>query len=74
MAEENREELDVTPSEDEPETEPSENGAAAPRKRPIEKFYDNFEGIPLKALDNFIGACVALLIAVVVFGYIRAHR
>ena len=65
MAEEDRKELetDVPESDAEP----------APKKRPIEKFYDNFEGIPLKALDIFIGVCVALLIGVVVFGYIRSH-
>ena len=72
MAAEDREELDISPSEQEPPA--PENGAEpAQRKRPIEKFYDNFENVPLKALDIFICVCIVLLIAVVVIGYIRSH-
>lgn len=60
-----------------PTEEPADDPEAAdvpPRpKRPIERFYDKFEGIPLRALDIFIGICIAAFIILVVVGYLKGH-
>lgn len=39
-----------------------------------EKIYEHFRGVPLKALDVFIGLCIAAFIAVVVIGVLQGSR
>ncbi len=36
-------------------------------------LYDRLPNIPIKALDVFIGICVAAFIAVVVVGFVQGH-
>ena len=61
-----------------PVPEPAVEPAAQPQTpaqgtTPIERFYDRFEGISLKKLDLFIGICTALLIGVLVLGFVQAR-
>lgn len=39
----------------------------------FERFYSNFDNVPVKYLDIFIGVCIFALVAVITIGIIRAH-
>lgn len=39
----------------------------------FERFYSNFDNVPIKYLDIFIGVCIFALVAVITIGIIRAH-
>ncbi len=47
--------------------------AEAPTNGWLEQVYSHFDGVPLKALDIFIGICVFALIAVVTVGILKAR-
>ena len=54
--------------EDAPENEKPKTGSA------FEGIYDRMPDISIRALDCFIGICVAALIAVVLIGILRANH
>lgn len=58
-----------------PQQEPTEQAEPKPKAAdpPLSGLYDRLPNIPLKALDIFIGICVAALIAVVVVGFVQGH-
>lgn len=54
-------------------SEETAEGSTPPRElNAVEKFYENFRGIPLKYLDIFIAACLAGFVITVVVGILRA--
>ncbi|MBQ7534405.1 MAG: hypothetical protein IJT43_02165 [Stomatobaculum sp.] len=54
---------------------PEETGtpAEAPTNGWLEQFYSRFDGVPLRALDIFIGVCVFAFIAVITVGILKAR-
>ena len=63
-------------------TEVEKTGAAAEADTPaeeaptngwLEQVYSRFDGVPLKALDIFIGICVFAFIAVIAVGIMKAR-
>ncbi len=63
-------------------TEAENAGAAAEADTPaeeaptngwLEQVYSRFDGVPLKALDIFIGICVFAFIAVIAVGIMKAR-
>ena len=64
----------LPPAAESPESQESPDEAPPRPKRPIERFYDKFEGVPLKALDIFIGILIAAFIILVVLGYLKGHE
>lgn len=55
-----------------PETE--ESGQKEATNGWLERFYDNFSGVPLKYLDAFIVVCIAALVLVVLIGVLKAKH
>jgi len=47
--------------------------AEAPTNGWLEQVYSRFDGVPLKALDIFIGICVFAFIAVIAVGIMKAR-
>ena len=45
----------------------------APTNGWLEQVYSRFDGVPLKALDIFIGICVFAFIAVIAVGIMKAR-
>ena len=45
----------------------------APTNGWLEQVYSRFDGVPLRALDIFIGICVAAFIAVIAVGIMKAR-
>lgn len=39
-----------------------------------EKFYEHFRGVPLKALDIFIGLCIAAFFLVIAVGVLQGGK
>ena len=77
MQEQNNQEAGV-PEEAKKEAE----GAAAETEKPaeeaptngwLEQVYSRFDGVPLRALDIFIGICVFAFIAVIAVGIMKAR-
>lgn len=62
------EETEALAAADASQTEP----APERPKGGLDGFYENFRHIPLKYIDRFIGVCVVLLVAVIVFGIVQA--
>ena len=60
MQEQNNQETDM------PEKEAPTNGW-------LEQVYSRFDGVPLRALDIFIGSCVFAFIAVIAVGIMKAR-
>ena len=67
---------------DEVKTEAEEAAAAAEAESPaeeaptngwLEQVYSRFDGVPLRALDIFIGICVFAFIAVIAVGIMKAR-
>ena len=67
---------------DEAKAEAEEAAAAAEAESPaeeapttgwLEQVYSRFDGVPLKALDIFIGICVFAFIAVIAVGIMKAR-
>ena len=56
------------PAEKQPDPAAKANTGSA-----LSGLYDRLPNIPLKALDIFIGICVAAFIAVVVIGFVQGH-
>ena len=58
-----------------PQQEPAEQAEPKPKAAdsPLSGLYDRLPNIPLKALDIFIGICVAAFIAVIVVGFVQGH-
>ena len=57
------------PEENQPDPNPKASTESA-----LSGLYDRLPNIPLKALDVFIGVCVAAFIAVVIVGFVQGHR
>ena len=72
--EEERKDLEPTP---EPETEEIPVSQEEPPKPPekeltaVQKFYENFRGVPLKYIDALIGLCILVLVVIFVMGALR---
>ena len=45
----------------------------APTNGRLEQVYSRFDGVPLRALDIFIGICVFAFIAVIAVGIMKAR-
>ena len=67
---------------DEVKTEAEKAAAAAEAESPaeeaptngwLEQVYSRFDGVPLRALDIFIGICVFAFIAVIAVGIMKAR-
>ena len=79
MREQKYKEADVP---DEAKAEAEEAAAAAEAESPaeeaptngwLEQVYSRFDGVPLRALDIFIGICVFAFIAVIAVGLMKAR-
>ena len=55
------------------EAEKGSSAEEAPTNGWLEQVYSRFDGVPLKALDIFIGICVFAFIAVIAVGIMKAR-
>lgn len=39
-----------------------------------QRFYENFRGVPLKAIDAFIGLCILAFVLLIVIGLLRGGK
>ena len=62
-----------TEAEKAPASEADTPAAEAPTNGWLEQVYSRFDGVPLKALDIFIGICVFAFIAVIAVGIMKAR-
>ena len=53
--------------------EPEKPAEEAPTNGWLEQVYSRFDGVPLRALDIFIGICVFAFIAVIAVGIMKAR-
>ena len=67
-----------TSSESYSNAESAENESEEEEDQPVNnwltRFYDRFEGVPLKFIDTFIVVCVIALICVVTVGILKAKH
>ena len=54
-------------------TEAGKPAEEAPTNGWLEQVYSRFDGVPLRALDIFIGICVFAFIAVIAVGIMKAR-